>query len=66
MRSEYRKPSFRALITYKNSEPLTTKDKKVDTSKAARDLNHKITVNLEDGIKKTLTWMRDYYNIKSK
>ena len=54
------------LITYKNSEPLTTKDKKVDTSKAARDLNHKITVNLEDGIKKTLTWMRDYYNIKSK
>lgn len=54
------------LITYKSSELLTTKDKKVDCSKATRDLNHKITVSLEQGIKETLTWMRDYYNIKSK
>ncbi len=53
------------LISYKDSEQLTTKNKKVDISKATRDLDHKITVNLENGIKKTLDWMRDYYDIRS-
>ena len=56
----------RKLITYKKSEPLTTISKKVDLSKATRDLNHRITVNLESGIKRTLSWMREYYNIKAK
>lgn len=54
------------LITYKGSEPLTTKNKKVDSSKAIRDLDHKITIDLEKGIKNTLAWMKDYYGIKSK
>jgi len=54
----------RSLITYKDSEILTTKSKKVDISKAVRDLDHKLTVKLEDGVKKTIDWMREYYGIK--
>lgn len=52
------------LITYKNGERSTTKNKEGDSSKAIRDLKHENTVNLENGIKKTLAWMRAYYNIK--
>ena len=52
------------LITYEDSEMLTTKAKKVDTSKAIRDLEHKLTITMEDGVKKTIDWMRDYYGLK--
>lgn len=54
----------RSLIQYKESEILTTKSKKVDISKAARDLDHKLTVNLEEGVKRTINWMKEYYGIK--
>ena len=54
----------RNLIHYKDSEILTTKSKKVDISKAIRDLNHKSTVTLEEGIKRTIEWMKQYYGIK--
>ena len=49
------------LVEYRNSEILTTKQKLVDCSKAARDLNHKSTVSLELGIRRTLNWMRKAY-----
>jgi len=52
------------LINYEDSEILTTKSKKVDISKAVRDLNHKLTITLEEGVKKTIDWMREYYGIK--
>jgi len=52
------------LIEYKESEILTTKSKKVDISKAVKDLDHKLTVTMEEGIEKTLNWMKEYYNIK--
>lgn len=52
------------LITYNDSEILTTKSKKVDISKAIKDLDHKLTVSLEDGVKKTVDWMRNYYGIE--
>ncbi len=51
------------LINYAESEVLTTKSKKVDTSKAVKDLDHKITITLEDGVKKTIDWMKEYYHI---
>jgi len=51
----------RSLISYKESEILTTKNKKVDISKAINDLSHKLTVSLDEGVKKTIDWMRDYY-----
>ena len=54
----------RSLITFKDSEILTTKSKKVDISKAVRDLDHKLTVKIEDGVKKTIDWMRSYYGKK--
>jgi dTDP-glucose 4,6-dehydratase len=52
-----------ALIHYADSEVLTTKSKKVDISKSIKDLDHKLTVSLEDGVKKTIDWMRDYYKL---
>ncbi len=53
----------KSLIRYEESEVLTTKSKKVDISKAVRDLDHKLTVPLEEGVKKTIDWMRDYYKV---
>ncbi|MDO8500083.1 MAG: NAD(P)-dependent oxidoreductase [bacterium] len=53
----------RSLIRYEESEVLTTKSKKVDITKAVRDLDHKLTVPLEEGVKKTIDWMREYYKI---
>ena len=52
------------LVSYVDHEEiLTTKDKFVDASKAEKDLGHKETVALEDGVKKTVDWMKDYYGI---
>ena len=52
------------LVTYKENEILTTKVKLVDTSKAVRDLNHKVTMGLDEGIKNTIDWMKKEYNVK--
>lgn len=46
------------LITYKDAEVLTTRIKKVDVSKAIKDLGHKNTISLEKGVKKTIQWMK--------
>ena len=54
------------LIKFKGSEPLTTKNKRVDSTKAIHDLDHRTTVDLKTGIKKTLAWMKHYYAIKSR
>jgi dTDP-glucose 4,6-dehydratase len=51
----------RSLIEYKDKEVLTTTMKKVDTSKAIKDLGLKPTVSLEDGVHRTIDWMREYY-----
>lgn len=56
----------RNLITYKESEILTTKSKKVDVSRAVCDLDHKLTVKLEDGVRKTIDWMKEYYGLGTK
>lgn len=53
----------RSLIHYEEPEILTTKSKKVDISKAVKDLDHKLTVSLEDGVKKTIDWMKEYYKL---
>lgn len=52
------------LIDYKDSEILTTKSKKVDVQKAVDHLDHKLTVKLEDGVRSTIDWMKEYYKIK--
>ena len=50
------------IVTYADSEILTTKEKLVDCSKAIKDLNLANTVSLEDGIKATLHWMQAHYS----
>lgn len=53
----------RNLIEYKQAEILTTKTKKVDNELALKELNHKETVSLEEGVKRTIDWMKDYYRL---
>jgi dTDP-glucose 4,6-dehydratase len=51
------------LVTYKDSEPFTTKNKMVDTTKAQRDLGHRCDVSLSEGIRRTVEWMRGVYDV---
>src|SRR3989344_5172789 len=51
----------RNLITYKESEFLTTKNKRIDVTKAVKDLGLKPTISLKEGIRKTINWMKEYY-----
>ena len=50
-----------SLVTYKEAEPFTTRDKKIDVSKAIRDLGHDPKVTLEEGIPRTAEWMKVVY-----
>src|SRR4029077_7537120 len=50
-----------SLVEYRDSEVLTTKTKHVDCSKAIRDLDHRNTYNLQDGMRLTADWMRGVY-----
>ena len=52
------------LIIYRPEEKLTTRQKKVDSTKARRDLGHKATVTLDEGIANTLAWMKKVYEVK--
>ncbi|MBU0569112.1 NAD(P)-dependent oxidoreductase [bacterium] len=52
-----------SLVKYVEAEPFTTKDKKLDCSKAIQDLGHNPVVTLEEGIPKTIEWMRSAYNL---
>ncbi|OYT72402.1 MAG: nucleoside-diphosphate sugar epimerase [Chloracidobacterium sp. CP2_5A] len=51
------------LARYAESEPLTTKAKLVDTTKAVRDLDHRNTYSLEEGLRITADWMRQAYKL---
>ena len=46
------------------AEPFTTKVKHIDFSKARRDLGHDPKVPIEEGIPKTIEWMRKIYGLK--
>ena len=54
----------KTLVKVTGDEMLTTRTKQVDCAKARRELGHKTTVTLEEGIAETLEWMRDVYRIK--
>ena len=51
------------LITYKEAEPYTTRNKKVDVTKAIKDLNHSPSIKLKDGVAKTVAWMIKVYGL---
>jgi dTDP-glucose 4,6-dehydratase len=50
-------------VTYKEAEPFTTKVKHIDFSKSIRDLKHDPQVPPEEGIRRTVEWMKWYYRI---
>jgi len=52
-----------SLVTYEEAEPFTTKVKTIDCSKAIRDLDHNPRVPPEEGIRRTVDWMKHYYRI---
>ncbi len=52
-----------SIVEYKESEINTTKIKQIDFSKSIRDLNHKPITDPEEGISKTVDWMKKYYNL---
>lgn len=49
------------LVDYLEVEDATTLDKMVDASKSEKDLGHKNTMNLKDGIINTIEWQRGVY-----
>jgi len=51
------------LATRKDKEPFTTAFKKVDISKAKKELNHNPQTSLEEGIEKTINWMKEIYKL---
>ena len=52
------------LVNYvEANEVLTTKDKFVDARKAAQHLKHESTFSLDDGVKETVKWMKEYYGL---
>jgi dTDP-glucose 4,6-dehydratase len=50
-----------SLVIYEDAEVLTTRDKRVDNTKAVRDLDHRSQVSLEEGVVHTVEWMRSVY-----
>jgi dTDP-glucose 4,6-dehydratase len=52
-----------SFVTYKESEPFTTKVKHMDFSKAVKDIKHDPQVPPEEGIRRTVEWMKWYYKI---
>jgi len=51
-----------SLVTYEEAEPFTTKVKTIDCSKAIRDLKHNPNVPPEEGIRRTVEWMKKRYD----
>ena len=49
------------LVTYEESEPFTTRVKRVEMNKARRDLKHNPQVSLEEGLGRYIEWMKQVY-----
>jgi len=52
------------LVTYKELEPATTLVKKVDASRAVAEIDHRPTVDLEEGLSRTIAWQRKVYGLE--
>ena len=52
-----------SIVTYKEAEPFTTKIKTMDCSNAVGDLKHDPKISPEEGIKRTVEWMKQYYRV---
>jgi dTDP-glucose 4,6-dehydratase len=52
-----------SLVDYRDSEILTTRVKRVDVSKAIRDLDHRNSCTLDEGMRLTAEWLRGVYGL---
>lgn len=52
-----------ANVTYIEKEAHNTRDKRTSASRAAQELGHRQTVSLEEGIRRTIAWQREYYGV---
>ena len=50
-----------SIVTYEDAEPFTTNIKTIDCSKAVKDLKHDPRVMPEEGIMRTVEWMKSIY-----
>jgi dTDP-glucose 4,6-dehydratase len=48
-------------VTYKEGEPFTTRVKNPDASKARKDLGFKLTIEPEEGLRRTVDWFKKLY-----
>jgi dTDP-glucose 4,6-dehydratase len=55
-----------SLVTYKDAEPHTTKVKHMDFSKAEHDLHHNPKITPDEGIQRTVDWMKWFYRFDRK
>jgi len=53
-----------SIVTYEEAEPFTTNIKTIDCSKAIKDLKHDPKITPEEGIKRTVEWMKWYYRLQ--
>lgn len=53
-----------SIVTYKEAEAFTTKVKTIDFSKAIKDLKHDPQITPEEGIKRTVDWIRWKYRLE--
>lgn len=53
-----------SMVAYEDYEPFTTKVKKIDASKAIKDLNHNPVTSPEEGLGKTIEWFKKVYGEK--
>ena len=51
-------------VGYLEFEKHNTRDKKTDAGKARRDLDHRCTVSLEEGIRRTIAWQKEVYRVR--
>lgn len=55
----------RSLIKYQGEEKFTTRVKTVDFSKSRRDLKHDPTIDILEGVRRYVAWMRRVYGTAS-
>jgi len=54
------------LIKWKSSEEMNVRNKRPHIVKAVRDLGHAPKITIEQGVPRTVDWMREVYHIKGK
>jgi dTDP-glucose 4,6-dehydratase len=51
------------LVRYVEAEVHNTRDKRASNERARRELDHRQTVGLEEGIARTIAWQRAFYGV---